>query len=60
MPSVSYLKPTTAQSGSERIPGSFDATAGSLDAPGGLLDFNIKPHYAPVILNPDTGRVVHG
>jgi phospholipase C len=43
--------------GGERIPGSFDATAGSLDAPGGLLDFNIKPHYTPVILNPKTGAV---
>jgi phospholipase C len=44
----------------ERIPGSFDATAGSLDAPGGLLDFNIKPHYNKLILNPATGAVVRG
>jgi phospholipase C len=42
----------------ERIPGSFDATSGSLYAPGGLLDFNVKPHLTPVILNPTTGAVV--
>jgi phospholipase C len=45
--------------GGERISGSFDSTAGSLDAPGGLLDFNIKPHDAPVILNTKTGAVIH-
>jgi phospholipase C len=44
----------------ERIPGSFDAVSGSIDAPGGLLDFNIRPHFTPVILNPDTGAVVSG
>jgi phospholipase C len=44
----------------ERIPGSFDATAGSLDAPGGLLDFFTFPHFFPVILNPTTGAVVSG
>jgi len=44
----------------ERIPGSFDATSGSLDAPGGLLDFNVRPHFQPVILNPTTGAVVGG
>jgi phospholipase C len=44
----------------ERIPGSFDAVSGSLDAPGGLLDFNVRPHYTPVILNPTTGAVVSG
>ena len=38
--------------------GSFDATAGSLDAPGGVLDFHTKPHYQPLILNPTTGEVV--
>jgi phospholipase C len=43
----------------ERIPGSFDATAGSLDAPGGLLDFNVKPHYNKLILNPETGAPGH-
>ena len=44
----------------QRIPGSFDATSGSLDAPGGLLDFNVRPHFQPVILNPTTGAVVRG
>jgi phospholipase C len=44
----------------ERIPGSFDATAGSLYAPNGLLDFHVKPHLTPVILNPTTGAVVSG
>jgi phospholipase C len=44
----------------QRIPGSFDATAGSLDAPGGLLDFHTQPHLNPVILNPTTGAVVSG
>ncbi len=38
--------------------GSFDATAGRLDAPGGVLDFHTKPHYQPLILNPTTGEVV--
>jgi phospholipase C len=46
--------------GGERIPGSFDATSGSLDAPGGLLDFWVRPHFQPVILNPTTGAVVSG
>jgi phospholipase C len=45
---------------SERIPGSFDATSGSLFAPGGLLDFNVQPHFQPLILNPTTGAVVSG
>jgi phospholipase C len=44
----------------ERIPGSFDSISGSLDAPGGLLDFNTFPHFQPVILNPTTGAVVSG
>jgi len=44
----------------ERIPGSFDATSGSLDARGGLLDFNVRPHFQPLILNPTTGAVVSG
>jgi len=44
----------------ERIPGSFDAVSGSLDAPGGLLDFYTRPHFDPVILNPTTGAVVDG
>jgi phospholipase C len=44
--------------GGERIAGSFDASSGSLDARGGLLDFQVRPHLAPVILNPATGAVV--
>jgi phospholipase C len=39
--------------------GSYDATAGSLDGPGGLLDFHVRiPRFRPVILNPTTGEVV--
>ncbi len=44
----------------ERIAGSFDAVSGSIDGPGGLLDFFGRPHYTPVILNPTTGAVVSG
>jgi phospholipase C len=44
----------------ERIPGSFDSVSGSIDGPGGLLDFHVWPHYTPVILNPTTGAVVSG
>ena len=44
----------------QTIPGSFDKVSGSLDAPGGLLDFNTFPHFNPVILNPTTGAVVKG
>ena len=44
----------------QTIPGSFDATSGSLDARGGLLDFNTRPHFQPLILNPTTGAVVTG
>jgi len=40
--------------------GSFDAISGSLDAPGGVLDFYTLPHFTPVILNPATGAVVRG
>jgi phospholipase C len=44
----------------ERIPGaSFDKIAGSLDAPGGVLDFRTFPHFRPLILNPATGEVVN-
>jgi phospholipase C len=39
--------------------GSFDALAGSLNAPGGVLDFHTWPHFRRVILNPTTGEVVH-
>jgi phospholipase C len=38
--------------------GSYDAISGSLDAPGGVLDFRVIPHVRPVILNPSTGEVV--
>jgi phospholipase C len=44
----------------ESIPGSFDASSGSLDAHGGVLNFNAKPNYTPLILNPATGEVVSG
>jgi phospholipase C len=44
----------------ETIPGSYDSVSGSLDAPGGLLDFRTQPHFTPVILNPATGAVVKG
>jgi phospholipase C len=44
--------------GGERLGnGSYDATSGSLDAPGGVLDFYTFPHTQPVILNPSTGEV---
>jgi phospholipase C len=38
--------------------GSYDAISGSLDAPGGVLDFHTRPHFNPVILNPTTGEIV--
>ena len=44
----------------ERIPGSYNAVSGSLDARGGLLDFHVKPHFQPLILDPATGAVVSG
>jgi phospholipase C len=44
----------------ESIPNSYDQTSGSLDAPGGLLDFNVQPNDIPLILNPTTGAVVSG
>jgi phospholipase C len=44
--------------GGKRIGGgSFDAIAGSLTGPNGLLSF-FTPHFRPVILNPTTGAVV--
>jgi phospholipase C len=44
----------------ERIPGaSFDKISGSLDAPGGVLDFRTFPHFRPLILNPATGEAVN-
>ena len=44
----------------ERISGSFDAVSGSIDGPGGLLNFRGRPHFTPVILDPTTGAVVSG
>jgi phospholipase C len=45
--------------GGERIGnGSFDTIAGSLDGPGAVLDFKIKPHDGKVILSPTTGKVL--
>ncbi|HEX4834410.1 MAG TPA: alkaline phosphatase family protein [Trebonia sp.] len=41
-----------------RIANSFDAVSGSLDAPGGVLNFKKSPHDQPVILNPTSGAVV--
>jgi phospholipase C len=38
--------------------GSYDAISGSLDAPGGVLDFHTRPNFKPVILNPTTGEIV--
>ena len=40
--------------------GSFDVLAGGLDGPGGLLDFHVRPHDTPVLLDPATGEVVSG
>jgi phospholipase C len=40
--------------------GSFDQIAGSLDAPGGVLDFHTRPQFRPVILNPVNGEVAGG
>lgn len=44
----------------QRIKGSYDATSGSIDGPGGLLDFQVRPNDRPLILNPATGAVVSG
>jgi phospholipase C len=38
--------------------GSYDAISGSLDGRGGLLDFRIRPHFRPLILDPATGEVL--
>ncbi|HEY2522359.1 MAG TPA: alkaline phosphatase family protein [Streptosporangiaceae bacterium] len=38
--------------------GSFDVIAGNLAGRGGVLDFQTRPHFKPVILNPSTGAVV--
>jgi phospholipase C len=44
----------------KRIPGSFDAVSANIFGSGGLLDFNVRPHFTPVILNPSTGAVLSG
>ena len=44
--------------GQEIGDGSYDTIAGSLDAPGGVLDFSQAPHKTPLILDPTTGAVV--
>jgi len=45
--------------GGERIgDGSFDRMAGRLDAPGGVLNFSVTPHFRPVLLDPTSGEVV--
>jgi hypothetical protein len=44
----------------QRISDSFDATSGSLDGHGGVLDFYVRPNFTPLILNPATGAVVSG
>jgi phospholipase C len=46
--------------GGKSIADSFDAVSGSIAGRGGLLDFNVRPHFTPVILNPTTGAVVSG
>ncbi len=42
----------------QRIAGSFDAIAGSLYGPRSVLNFNKKPNFRTVILDPTTGAVV--
>jgi phospholipase C len=44
----------------ERITSSFDSVSGSLDGPGGVLNFRTRPHFQPLILDPTTGAVVKG
>jgi phospholipase C len=44
----------------ERIADSYDAVSGSLDAAGGVLDFNQRPNDQKIILNPTSGAVVSG
>jgi phospholipase C len=44
--------------GAEIGDGSYDTIAGSLDAPGGVLDFSEPAHKTPLILDPTTGAVV--
>jgi phospholipase C len=45
--------------GGKRIGGgSYDAIAGSLDAPGGVLDFHASPNRNRILLSPTTGEIV--
>ena len=44
--------------GGQRIAGSFDAISGSLYGPRSVLNFNKKPNFGLVILDPTTGAVV--
>jgi phospholipase C len=37
--------------------GSFDTIAGSLDAPGGVLDFRTIPDFRRILLDPSTGEI---
>ena len=47
--------------GGQRISGSYDATSGSIDGPGGLLTFSgSQGGSSRTILNPDSGAVVSG
>ncbi|HET7017340.1 MAG TPA: alkaline phosphatase family protein [Streptosporangiaceae bacterium] len=41
----------------KRIADSYDAISAPLDS-AGLLDFKIKPHLTPIILDPKTGEIV--
>jgi phospholipase C len=45
--------------GGQRIGGgSYDAIAGRLDAPGGVLDFHASPNRNRILLSPTTGEIV--
>ncbi len=44
--------------GGKRIADSYDAISVPIDAANGLLDFTVKPHDTPLILDPKTGEVV--
>jgi phospholipase C len=45
--------------GGKRIGGgSYDAIAGSLDAPGGVLDLHASPNRNRILLSPTTGEIV--
>jgi phospholipase C len=45
--------------GGKRIGGgSYDVIAGSLDAPGGVLDFHASPNRNRILLSPKSGEVV--